>query len=314
MDKQLLRRHLCFLAFLAGSIVLLWTPLRSLFSFSMTRDYGSHILVIAPISAYLIYLKRRQVFSDAQSGVIAGGSLFLAASALWFAAHRYSALNTNYFSVEIAAIILLWISGFIVCYGVGTFRQARFSLFFLALMIPIPSFVLDTVTFFLQSASAAVAGWLFQSVHVPVHRDGFVIMLPNLSVEVAKQCSGIRSSLALLVTTLLVGEIVLRSPIRKLLLVLSIVPLVILKNAVRIVTISLLTIYVNPAFLHGKLHTSGGVVFYLLALLALVPIIVVLRRGDNNRAGVGSKTECLSDAKFQPGLLPTVHRQWWARP
>lgn len=311
--KALLRRHGHFSLFLLLSLVVFRKALGELIDFSLLHDYGSHIIFVVPVSLYLIYSKRREIFSGVQSSVFTGVSLCLAASMAWYTAHRYSAHDVNYFSVEIAAIVLLWISGFILCYGWRAFRIARFPLFFLALMIPIPTFVLDTVTDFLQSGSAAVACWLFKSVNLPVHQDGFVIMLPTLSVEVAKQCSGIRSSLALLVTTLLVGHAVLRSPWRKSLLILSIVPIVILKNGVRIVTISLLTIYVNPAFLHGKLHTSGGVVFYLLALLALVPIIIVLKRGEINRNGIGRKIGC-PDVNLEPSGLPIVHQERLVRP
>jgi exosortase/archaeosortase family protein len=82
-------------------------------------------------------------------------------------------------------------------------------------------------------------------------------------------------------TVLVAGEFVLRSSWRRLILVVSIIPILILKNGVRIVTIYLLTAYVNPAFLHGRLHTSGGIVFYLLGLIALIPIAALLRRGED---------------------------------
>jgi exosortase/archaeosortase family protein len=94
-----------------------------------------------------------------------------------------------------------------------------------------------------------------------VLKQGFILRLPTLDIEVAKQCSGIRSSLALLITVLIVGNFVLRSAWRKALLVLSILPILIFKNGVRIVAVSLLSIYVNRRFLHEWLHTSGGIVF-----------------------------------------------------
>jgi exosortase/archaeosortase family protein len=98
---------------------------------------------------------------------------------------------------------------------------------------------------------------------------------------VAKQCSGIRSSLALLITVLILGHFVFRSAWRKALLVTSIVPILILKNGVRIVAVALLSIYVNRRFLHGWLHTSGGIVFYLLGLALLIPIIAALRKTES---------------------------------
>jgi exosortase len=155
---------------------------------------------------------------------------------------------------------------------------------FLLLLVPIPEIAIEKITFFLQAGSAAVAYGLLRVFSVPVFKQGFILRLPNLDIEVAKQCSGIRSSMALLITVLIVGEFVLRSAWRKTLLVLSIVPILIFKNGVRIVSVSLLSIYVNRRFLHGWLHTSGGIVFYVLGLVVLIPIIAVLRKSEARSA------------------------------
>lgn len=139
---------------------------------------------------------------------------------------------------------------------------------------------MDKAIFLLQAGSAIVATWLFRFLKVPALREGFILHLPTLDLEVATECSGIRSSVVLLITTLLVGQFGLRSFWAKSLLVLSVVPVVILKNGVRIVTIALLTMYVDRRFLHGWLHRSGGIVFYLLGLLALVPVLMLLKRTE----------------------------------
>jgi exosortase len=280
MSRNLSRRHLYFIVFVLASFVLSCTPLRKLLGFAVTHDYGSHIVLIGPVSAYLVYLKRREVFSKVQTDAVTGSGLFLAGAVSWSVAHYYSPLHSDLFSLEIATIIVLWISGFIFCYGSQAFRAARFPLLFLMLLVPIPSCLLDKTIFFLQSGSAAVAYWLLRVLNVPVLKDGFVLFLPTLKLEVAKECSGIRTSLALLITTLLAGEFVLHSVWKKSLLVLSTIPILIVKNGVRIVTVSLLTIYVDRGFLHGWLHMSGGMVFYLFGLLILIPIMIVLRRWE----------------------------------
>jgi exosortase len=153
-------------------------------------------------------------------------------------------------------------------------------LFFLLLLVPFPGFVVDKAIFALQAGSSDVAYGLLRMLNVPVLKEGFTLQLPFVNLEVAKECSGIRSSIALLVTMLVAAELALRSPWRKLLLVVAIIPILVFKNGVRIVAIYMLAAYVNPAFLHGWLHTSGGIVFYLLGLLALVPIAVLLRRWE----------------------------------
>ena len=282
MNDELSRRHLYFFLLVLGSCFVFWIPLRNLIRFSLTRDYGSHILLIAPISAYLIYVQRREVFSKAQFHFFAGSSLFLGGLILGWMGYVKSHASNDFLSVEILGLVVLWIAAFILFYGTLAYRAAQFPLLFLLLLVPIPDFLIDRAVFLLQAGSATVAYGLFRLLNVPVFEQGFILRLPTLTIEVAKECSGIRSSIVLLITILLVAQFVLQSAWRKWLLVLSIIPIVVFKNAVRIVTISMLTMYVSRRFLHGWLHTSGGIVFYLLGLLALFPILALLKRGESH--------------------------------
>jgi exosortase len=183
-------------------------------------------------------------------------------------------------SLEILAVIGLWMSFFIADYGTLAFKAARFPLLFLLLLIPIPDFLIDRIVFALQVGSATAADFLFRIMDAPVLKEGLVFRFPSLDVEVAKECSGIRSSLVLLITTLLMAEFSLRSGWRKLLAVLSVFVIVMLKNGMRIVTITLLTVYVDPRFLHSWLHTSGGILFYVLGLVCIVGTIILLKKWE----------------------------------
>jgi exosortase len=272
-----------FIIFFLGSLVVFWMPLKRLITFSLSHDYASHILLVVPASACLIYRKRSGIFATVQAGLTVGSLLLLAGAGFFWLAERYlpTSVDHDQASLSIFAIVLIWIAGFIFCYGTQAFAIARFPLLFLLLLVPIPATAVEKVIFVLQSGSANVAYWLLWLLGVPVFKRDFVLLLPTLAIEVAKECSGIRSSLALLITTLLMGELVLRSGWRKALLVLSTVPMLIFKNGVRIVAVSLLSIYVNPGFLHGWLHTSGGIVFYLLGLALLMPILEALRKSED---------------------------------
>ena len=57
----------------------------------------------------------------------------------------------------------------------------------------------------------------------------------------------------------------------------------ILKNAIRIVALTLLSIHVDPGFLTGQLHHEGGIVFFVLALVLTFPILVLLRSLETRR-------------------------------
>jgi len=275
--------YFCFLA--AISCFAFRVPIRNLIAFSLTHDYGSHIFLIAPLSIFLVYLKRHEIFSNFHLQL--NRKTLLTSSGLFFLAvilallSKYRPWSAEKLSLEVLSLVVLWISAFVLCYGRESFVKARFPLLFLFLSVPLPGFVIDKIIFALQAGSSDVAYGLLRILSVPVLKEGFTLRLPMVSLEVAKECSGIRSSTALLVTVLVAAELGLRSPWRKVLLVIAIIPILVIKNGARIVTIYLLAAYLNPAFLHGWLHTSGGVVFYLLGLIALIPVGAWLRKGES---------------------------------
>ena len=187
-------------------------------------------------------------------------------------------------SVETLALLFVWAGVFLLCYGFDAARAAAFPLLFLLLMVPLPDVILDRVIHALQVGSTEITYLIFQAVGIPVLRDGFLLSLPGVTIEVAKECSSIRSSVALFITCLLAAHLYLRTGWKMLLFACLSFPLSILKNGVRIATLTLLAIYVNPSFLKGRLHHDGGFVFFLLALLLLWPVFLWLERSDKPRS------------------------------
>ena len=93
----------------------------------------------------------------------------------------------------------------------------------------------------------------------------------------ARECSGIRSSIALLVLAILVGHFFLRTWWKQVIFVLAGFVVMIVKNGIRIVTLTMLASYVDPGFLYGNLHREGGVVFFMIGLLLMVPVFWILQ-------------------------------------
>ena len=89
-------------------------------------------------------------------------------------------------------------------------------------------------------------------------RDGLIISIPGLDLEVASECSSIRSSTMLIVITLVLAHLFLQSRRRKVFLLAASLPLAVVKNAIRIFTIAELGTRVDPAYLDGKLHHTTG--------------------------------------------------------
>jgi exosortase len=151
---------------------------------------------------------------------------------------------------------------------------------FLFLLVPVPPAALEWVIRLLQNGSAEVTFILFRILDVPVFREGHAFSLRGIDIEIAPQCSSIRSGMALFVTSLLAGHLFLRFTLRKVLLAASTVPIAIFTNSVRIVSLTCLAVYVDPSFLHGHLHHRGGSLFSLLSVAILLFLIFLLQRSE----------------------------------
>ena len=275
-------------AWFAATCLLFAAPLARFVRYALANDNASHAILIPAISLWVLYLERRRIFPAAAGKLdLRCASFFfvpavLAAAACFLYGSRWSELNQ--LSLWVLALILFWAAGFAALYGYETVRRASFPLAFLVLTIPIPDFLLDKTIYFLQKGTTEISAVLFDWSGVPVLRDGFVFHLAHVNIEVARECSGIRSSLALVILAILVAHFYLRRFWRQAALVLVGLFVMILKNAIRIVTLTLLASYVDPGFLSGNLHREGGVVFFLLGLALMAPVLWWLERGEREPA------------------------------
>lgn len=277
------QRNWFFLGFLAASVLLFWQPISTLWRVCSTSDEYTHILLVLPISMSLAYLEGRNLKLQPRYAVLAGSVLlFLSLALRYLVMNRLGAEDGE--AGMVFLLVLFWTGSILACYGPQVFRTLIFPILFLFLLVPVPIAWLDRAIGFLQQASTSATFLLFKLSGIPVMKDGFILSLPRLQIEVAKQCSGIRSSEMLLITGLTLAHLSLRSFWGKLAFVALIVPLSVAKNAVRIFTLSTLAIYVDPGFLAGPLHTRGGIVFFALAVAAMLLALRLLQRMENRRS------------------------------
>jgi len=273
-----------FLGFLVVSSAAFLKLLIALVKFSLDHEYCSHILLIPFISVFLIYVNRDAI-KKSLSWWPAGVLLMLPAiPVLIWAIARKSVLDpSDFLAAATFAIVCVWISGFAVCFGMRAARAAMFPLSLLLLMIPLPIVALNAATRFLQQGSTEITWWILQAVGEPSLKDGFMIYMPKLTIFVAEECSGIRSSVALFITCLLAAHMMLRSNWRRTVFVLLTFPVALIKNGVRIATLVLLSTHVDMRFMTSSLHRDGGFVFFGIALLMMYPALKLLQRSDAPR-------------------------------
>src|SRR5229473_8708394 len=131
---------------------------------------------------------------------------------------------------------------------------AAFPFAFLIFMVPMPDRIADFLETASKLASAEAANMFFNISGTPVLRDGTFFHLPNITIEVAQECSGIRSSWVLFITSLLAANLFLKTPWRSIVLVAAVIPLGIIRNGFRVWVIGALCIRFGPQMLHSIIH------------------------------------------------------------
>jgi exosortase C (VPDSG-CTERM-specific) len=260
-------------------------PLLALISYVAGSQLYSYILLIPFVSAYLLYLRRDQLPKNyvvdlplAIMSLVAGLGVFGFTYWLDFAG-RAPANNDRLVLLTLSFLCCLAAGGFFF-FGRAWMRAAAFPLAYLIFMVPMPVAMSDALEMASKSAAAEVANLLFHISGTPFLREGAIFQLPNITIEVAQECSGIRSSWVLFMTSILAANLFLKTSWRRFVLVAFVIPLGILRNGFRILVIGLLCVNIGPQMIHSLIHRRGGPVFFVLSLIPFLLLLWWLRKGD----------------------------------
>jgi exosortase len=236
-------------------------------------NYSIHGLFVPLFSAHFLWTDRKRLFAAAGKGdgrglwTIVGGLVLFAAGV-----GLHSLLLRGWSFVIVLMGLCLW------AFGRQWLRVAAFPITFLFLMVPFPHAVIESVTIYLQKFAASFAGVILAAVGVPSYQEGVHVYLPNITLEIAEICNGLRFLMALLVLTIAFAEILLPTWRRKAILVLSVFPVAILANAIRVAVVSLGAYYIGLAAAEGPLHHWIGKAVWILTLVPMGLIAHFLRR------------------------------------
>ena len=268
------------LLLITAAIAAFSVPLRVLYALSQTQEHYSHIILIPFISLYILYLGRRPVLASREWSPL-GGAVLAGVGAWWYWQLGATAVDSDALPQTILSFLLVCWGIVTASFGIRSWRHASFGLVFLLFMVPFPQWLLDAFIGFLQRGSAEATDMLFGILGTPVFREGFVFSLSNFTIHVAEECSGIRSALSLVISSLVAGYLFLRTPWARVVLVTVVIPLALIKNAVRIVALALLANYVDPSFItNSVLHRSGGIPLFFMSLAILAGLVWLLRRAE----------------------------------
>lgn len=263
-------------------------PLGRLAEFAYGSDLYSYILLIPMVSAYLGWQKRARPASPLYFDLRLGVPLILSGIALlagyFFTSPIDAPLPLEDQLALTTSSFLLTTGGLAVCLlGRAFLRPWAFPLGLLVFMIPLPTDVMVALETLMQHGSAAVARLLFGLFGTPVFYQELNFQLPGVNLRVAPECSGLRSTLALTIVSVVTGYFFLRSPVKRTWLAAAVVPLALLRNGFRIFTVSELCVHLGPHMIESYIHRHGGPIFFALSLAPFFLLVFWLQKLERTR-------------------------------
>jgi exosortase C (VPDSG-CTERM-specific) len=156
-------------------------------------------------------------------------------------------------------------------------------------MIPFPVIVKEGIETFFQHTSAEAAFWMIKLAGISIYREGLAFHLSSIVMEVAPQCSGIRSSLVLFITSLVASHLFLKAGWKRFAIVLFVIPLAILRNGFRISTLAYLCEKISPDMIDSWVHHRGGPLFFALSLIPFFILLYLLWRTEPKMSSQAEK-------------------------
>jgi exosortase len=182
--------------------------------------------------------------------------------------------------------LLLVLAGLIVLFlGWNYFRALLFPLAFLVLMIPIPAIIFNQIAFPLQLLVSKIATAILPLLGVPVLREGNVLHLPLMDLEVARACSGMRSLMSLVTLSIIYGYLLEKRLWVRWLLALASVPIAIVANSARIIGTGLMVQYWDTDKAEGPFHAFWGVAVFLISLVLFYALHALIQFLSPQRGG-----------------------------
>ena len=263
---------------LVAVLTLLYAPVLKLLVFQWYNDADySHGFLVPILSAYLIWQRRDKLRAVPRRPSAWGMVIVLFSLGLLF----LGSLGAELFLSRLS--ILGTICGLIVYFAGGAILRAMtFPLAFLLFAIPIPVLIYNEIVFPLQFIASKFATRALEMLNLfPVMREGNVLILPHMTLEVVEACSGIRSLMSLLALAAGYGYLVERSIAVRWFLVLAMIPLAIVSNGTRVMITAIMATYIGRQAAEGFMHEFSGWVIFVVAtvlFLGLHSLITFIRK------------------------------------
>jgi len=254
-------------ALLAGSVLAAYVPtILGLIDGPWQTEQEGHGPLIIAASLWLVWQSRERLKStEISAAPVAGWSALLIGLALMFLARTQGILT-----VEMASIIPVFAGCVLISAGWPMLRVLAFPIAFLFFAVPMPDWLIDAATVPLKVFISNIVTRVLYATGYPVAQNGVMIMIGSYQLLVKDACSGMNSIFALsAIGVFYAYAFRWEEKIRSLLLLAAIVPITIVANFIRVMTLVLMAYYGGPDLIEGIVHDLTGIGLFVVAVILL---------------------------------------------
>lgn len=247
------------------------------------RDY-THAYFILPVALFLTWMRRdslKTVMHPANQRTPAdriGIPILLTGLAMYLFGYRM-----DYLFISTQSLLPVLSGLAIYLYGVTFARGVLFPILYLLLLVPVPMGLLDSITLPMRHATSVTTAKVLASFQYPIAREGLLLNIGGHEVFMGAPCSGFRSLITMLSLGLAYVYLDKGRMAKKIILVLSIIPLALFGNLVRTITICLIAYYFGDEAAEGFFHNFSGIVIFLIMIGSLLVLEAVLNRHQRTK-------------------------------
>lgn len=247
-----------------------------------SRDIGAHGPIVLATGLWLVWRKLPSMTEEARPGHIALTTLgVLVSLPIYVFGRAYDVI-----SLEAAGLYGFAMSLMHDRFGVRTLAKNWFPLLYLALLLPLPGWMIDQFTAPLKLLVSVLSFGVVEPMGIPIVREGVTMTAGPYQLLVEDACSGLNSLIGLIAITLFYIYLLRNAGWRySLFLLCLIIPVAIIANVLRIVTLILLTYNFGDAVGQGFLHVTAGLFLFAVALVLMFAIDNVASRLLRVRSG-----------------------------
>lgn len=266
---------------LAAGLALLYVPTYIDLARGLWRDDAyAHGPIIVAVFAWLVWRNRAALLEDSGRRSPVAGGFLVALGLILYVVGRSQGLTL----FEVASHIPVIAGALLVMRGPAAVRRFAFPLLFLFFLIPLPGFILDTVTTPLKNVVSIAVEALLQAFGYPVERAGVVLTVGQYEMLVADACSGLNSLYSLVALSLLYMHLTGPSRLARTgVLLLSLIPIAIVANVFRVMVLVLVTYHAGPEAAQGWVHAGAGMMVFLVAFAMILGVDAVFKKARGTR-------------------------------